>query len=106
MGVRSLPVPIVGKGAIGRVDHAFALNTGGGAMTQISGIADAEQLAALTELLEEYSRKAGIADNKPARDRLACRILSLFNDGIVKPADIRRELDSRPRRWLIDQTAR
>ena len=29
-----------------------------------------------------------------ARDRLANRIMGLFNDGITKPEDIRRELDS------------
>ena len=59
------------------------------------GIADPEQLAALAELLEEYATAHGITDDQAARDRLAQRILALFNEG-MKPADIRRGLDSSP----------
>jgi hypothetical protein len=58
------------------------------------GVADAEQLAALTKLLDDYSNEIGIAGDKAGRDRLADRIMGLFNDGIIKPEDIRRRLDS------------
>ena len=69
------------------------------------GIADAEQLAALTKLLDDYSKEVGIQGDRAGRDRLATRIMSLFNGGITKPEDIRRDLDSSPSRWLIEQTA-
>lgn len=69
------------------------------------GIADAEQLAALTRLLDEYSKEIGIAGDDAARDRLAGRIMGLFNEGITKPEDIRRNLDSSPSGWLIEQAA-
>ena len=59
------------------------------------GVADPEQLAALAELLDEYAGDYGITDDDAARNRLAERILRLFNEG-VKPADIRRQLDSSP----------
>ena len=65
----------------------------------LSGIADAEQLAELTQLLDEYSKEVGIEGDKVARDRLASRIMSLFNDGITLPEDIRRNLDSSSVDW-------
>ena len=64
-------------------------------MNTLWGIADPEQLAALAELLEEYATAHGITGDKAARDRLAERILALFNEGI-KPEEIRRRLDSSP----------
>lgn len=67
------------------------------------GIADAEQLAALAKLLDEYSKEIGIVGDKPARDRLAARIMCLFNEGIINPEDIRRNLDSSPGAWLVEQ---
>jgi hypothetical protein len=67
------------------------------------GIADAEQLAALARLLDEYSKEMGIAGDKPARNRLAARIMCLFNEGITNPGDIRRNLDSSPSSWLAEQ---
>lgn len=73
-------------------------------MTLLAGIADAEQLAALTKLLEEYAKEVGVTADKAARDRLAARIMDLFRDGITKPEDIRRELDSSPSKWLIEQS--
>ena len=63
-------------------------------MMMLSGIADAEQLAALTKLLDEYSREQGIAGDNAARDRLAVRIIDHFNNGVTRPEDIRRHLDS------------
>ena len=69
------------------------------------GIADAEQLAALTRLLDEYSKEIGIAGDKAARGRLAARIMGLFNDGITKPEEIRRNLDSSLDGWLFERIA-
>jgi hypothetical protein len=67
------------------------------------GIASAEQLAELTEILDEYAEEAGIvSEDTRARDRLARRILGLFNDGIVRPADIRRGLDCSPSQWRVE----
>jgi hypothetical protein len=63
------------------------------------GIADAEQLADLTKILDEYCEHAGIRGDHPARERLARRIMSLFNDGIVDRAEINRALDSSAQAW-------
>jgi hypothetical protein len=60
----------------------------------LRGIADAEQLAELARLLDEFSKEVGIEDDRSARERLALRILSLFNIGITKPEDIKRRLNS------------
>ena len=67
------------------------------------GIADAEQLAALTKLLDEYSKEMGIAGDQAARRRLAARLMCLFNEGITNPEDIRRNLDSSPGAWLVER---
>jgi len=58
------------------------------------GVADPEQLAALALLLEEFSKEMGISGDQQERDRLAERILALFNEGVA-PEEIRRRLDSR-----------
>ena len=71
-------------------------------ITHLSGVADSEQLAELTKLLEAYAKEVGVDADKAARDRLALRIMALFNEGVVRPEDIRRELDSSPSTWLIE----
>ena len=63
-------------------------------MMVLSGIADSEQLAALTKLLDEYSQELGLVGDLAARNQLAMRIMDLFNNGLTKPEDIRRHLDS------------
>ena len=63
-------------------------------MNTLWGIADAEQLAALTKLIDAYSNEMGIEGDEAARDRLAARVMDLFNDGVTKPEDIWRQLDS------------
>ena len=70
-------------------------------MRTLWGIADPEQLAALGKLLEAYAKEMGISGDQEARDRLAERILALFNDGVA-PEDIRRRLDSVPGVPLTD----
>ena len=62
-------------------------------MNTLWGIANAEQLAALTKLLDDYVKDMGFVGDPIARDRLADLIMALFNGG-VKPEDIRRHLDS------------
>ena len=62
----------------------------------LRGIANPDQLAELTELISEYSKDMGINADKAAQDRLAARVMDLFNDGITKPEEIRRRLDSSP----------
>ena len=42
-------------------------------MNDSLGIANSEQLAALTKLLDDYSKELGIGGDKAARDRLAER---------------------------------
>jgi hypothetical protein len=69
------------------------------------GIADAEQLDELTRILKEYSKEVGIENNALARDRLAKRIMGLFNEGGMKPEDIKRNLDSSPSRWHVGEAA-
>ena len=58
------------------------------------GVANPDQLAELTKLIEDYAMDMGINGDKAARDRLAARVMDLFNEG-VKPEDMRRRLDSR-----------
>lgn len=57
------------------------------------GIADAEQLATLTRILDEYCEQAGMAGSHPAREHLARRLIALFSGGIDSPDDIRMALD-------------
>lgn len=64
-------------------------------MRTLWGIADPEQLTALAKLLEEYAQDMGISGDQEARDRLAERILALFNQGAT-PQEIRRRLNSSP----------
>lgn len=58
------------------------------------GVAYPSQLAELTKLIDDYSKEMGINGDKAARNRLASRVMDLFNDGNTKPEEIRRRLDS------------
>ena len=58
------------------------------------GIANPAQLAELTQLIDDYSKEMGINSDNAARDRLATRVMDLFNEGFTTPEDIRRRLDS------------
>ncbi|ANT53281.1 hypothetical protein GCM10007880_17010 [Mesorhizobium amorphae] len=58
------------------------------------GVADPEQLAALGKLSDEYAKEMGISGDREARDRLAERIWTLFNEGVAGLEEIRRRLDS------------
>ena len=57
------------------------------------GSADAEQLATLTRILDDYCELSGIEGSHPAREHLARRLIALFNGGIDSPDDIRMALD-------------
>jgi hypothetical protein len=59
----------------------------------LRGIADAEQLATLTRILDDYCEQAGIEGSHPAREHLARRLIALFSGGIDSPDDIRMALD-------------
>lgn len=56
-------------------------------------IADAEQLATLTRILDDYCEQAGMPGTHPAREHLARRLIALFQGGIDTPDDIRMALD-------------
>lgn len=58
------------------------------------GMADAEQLATLTRILDEYCEQAGIEGSHPAREHLARRLIALFSGGIDSPDEIWMALDS------------
>jgi hypothetical protein len=58
------------------------------------GIADAEQLATLTRILDDYCEQAGIEGSHPAREHLARRLIALFSGGIDSPDDLRMALNS------------
>lgn len=58
------------------------------------GSADAEQLAALTRILDEYCEQAGVDGTHPGREHLARRLIALFSGGIDSPGDIKMALDT------------
>lgn len=58
-----------------------------------NGMADNEQLAKLTQILDDYCAQVGIEGSSPAREHLARRLIALFSDGIDSPDDIRMALD-------------
>jgi hypothetical protein len=66
------------------------------------GIADAEQLATLTRILDDYCEQAGIEGSHPAREHLARRLIALFTGGIDSPDDIRMALDVASKGWQSD----
>ena len=57
------------------------------------GIADAQQLATLTRILDEYCEQAGMEGTHPAREHLARQLIALFSGGIDSPDDIKMALD-------------
>ena len=65
-------------------------------------MANAEQLAELTKILDEYCERAGIKDNHPARERLALRIMGFFNNGIADREEINRALESSAHDWQTE----
>lgn len=65
-------------------------------------MADAEQLATLTRILDEYCEQVGIEGSHPARERLARRLIALFRDGIDSPDDIKMALDGVSRGFPTD----
>lgn len=69
------------------------------------GSADAEQLAALTRILDEYCDQAGMDGTHPAREHLACRLIALFSGGIDSPDDIKMALDTIAKGFQADLRA-
>ena len=68
----------------------------------LRGIADADQLATLTKILDDYSEQAGMEGSHPAREHLARRLIALFSGGIDSPDDIRMALDVVSKGWQTD----
>ena len=71
----------------------------------LQGISDAEQLATLTKILDEYCEQAGMPGTHPAREHLARRLIALFSGGIDSPDDIRMALDGVARDFHADLRA-
>lgn len=69
------------------------------------GSADAEQLAALTRILDEYCEQAGVDGTHPAREHLARRLIALFSGGIDSPDDIKMALDTIAKGFQTDLRA-
>ena len=44
--------------------------------------------------MDDCAKETGISGDDGARNRLAGRILCLFNEGVMAPADIRQRLTS------------
>lgn len=68
----------------------------------LRGMADAEQLATLTRILDDYCEQAGIEGSHPAREHLARRLIALFSGGIDSPDDIKMALDKLSKRWQAE----
>ncbi|PBB99999.1 hypothetical protein [Mesorhizobium sp. WSM3862] len=51
------------------------------------GVANSEELIALTKALNEYCEKHGLR-KVSERDEIAKRIMALFMKGIIKPAEL------------------
>lgn len=58
-----------------------------------SGHADAQQLAKLTRILDDYCELARIPGKHPAREQLGRRLMTLFGEGTDNPEDVKKELD-------------
>jgi hypothetical protein len=55
---------------------------------ELIGIATPEQLQALTTVLEEHCSAADIEPGTPAYEEAGRRIMALFNNGVVRTADL------------------
>jgi hypothetical protein len=56
------------------------------------GIANPEQLAVLTRVLDDHCRNIGLAEDHPERETLAHRVMALFNNGILDIEDLKQAL--------------
>jgi hypothetical protein len=68
----------------------------------LRGMADADQLATLTRILDDYCEQAGIEGSHPAREHLARRLIALFSGGIDSPDDIKMALDKFAKGWQAE----
>ncbi|MER8477453.1 hypothetical protein NKG95_28300 [Mesorhizobium sp. M1423] len=55
------------------------------------GAATPAELSVLRKALDDCCRELGVADDSPVRERLAARIMSLFNEGALS-ADLKEAL--------------
>jgi hypothetical protein len=62
-------------------------------MMRFSGIADPEQLAILTTILNDICTAAGIAPQSDARDDIAALLLDLYQNGHCSSEQLRAALN-------------
>ena len=62
-------------------------------MMRFSGIADPEQLAVLTTVLNDICTAAGIAPQSDARDDIAALLLDLYQNGYSSEDQLRAALN-------------
>ncbi|WP_206438743.1 hypothetical protein [Mesorhizobium sp. M7D.F.Ca.US.005.01.1.1] len=65
-----------------------------------NGSADSDQLSILGKVLDDYCRQAGIAAGHPARERLGCRAMELFQGGMDMPAELLAAMRFSYDEWL------
>jgi hypothetical protein len=58
----------------------------------LSGTLDPGQLAIITAVLDDYCRRAGIADPSSERDLLARLAIDLFVKGVRSPGELKQAL--------------
>jgi hypothetical protein len=56
------------------------------------GVADSEQIAILTRVLDDYCREHGIEKGDPKREAFGCHIMAIFNSGLRRVDEIRATL--------------
>jgi hypothetical protein len=88
-----------GKPAIGRVHHAFA-QQGRSEMATLNGSADSKKRSIPATVLDKYCRQAGVEVGDPARDRLGCQIIKLFQSGVDQPDELFLALNHGYDEWL------
>ncbi|WP_136621897.1 MULTISPECIES: hypothetical protein [Mesorhizobium] len=65
-----------------------------------NGSADSDHLSSLAKVLDDYCRQAGIGAGHPARERLGCRVMELFQGGMDKPAELLAAMSFSYDEWL------
>jgi hypothetical protein len=59
---------------------------------RFTGIANSQQLRTLTDVLDEYCLEHGISDSSEERAEASKRIYMLFENGLRRPAELKRAL--------------
>jgi hypothetical protein len=72
-----------------------------------NGVADPDQLAMLTKVLEIYCTQSGILANSPEREHIAATLMALYERGIADEEKLVAALPARnpPVRWQAPTSA-